>query len=121
MELDPVPFTFCVEEAEGVAAESVHVTVGSWYAAVAHDNGDLVQCLGKGSPEVPVVAGAAQVRAGIALHGVVEVGELQGIAQEKYGRVVPHKVPVALLGIELDGKAPDVALCICRAALPCPF
>ncbi|MBF8278517.1 MAG: peroxisomal catalase, partial [Candidatus Brocadiaceae bacterium] len=118
MELDPVPFAFGVDEAEGVAAESVHV-VGGGYATVAHDNGDLVQGLGKGSPEVPVVAGAAQVCAWVALHGVVEVGKLKGIAQEKDGRVVPHKVPVALLRVELDGKAPDVALCICRAALPC--
>ena len=39
-----------------------------------------------------------------------EVGELVRIAHEKHRRVVADQIPVAFLGVELDGKAADVAL-----------
>jgi hypothetical protein len=42
VELDPVPFVFGVDEAECMAAESMHVPVGGRDSAVAHDDGDLV-------------------------------------------------------------------------------
>ena len=100
-----------------MAAEPVHVTVGGGNAPVAHHDGDLVQCLRQRSPEVPVVPGAAQIGARVAFDGVVEVGELQRIAQEENGRVVAHQVPVSLLGVELDGKAADIALGVGRSAL----
>ena len=117
VKLDPVPFAFCVDKTEGMAAETVHMTVGSRNAAVAHDNGDLVQRLGQRGPEVPVVAGAAHVGAGVPLDSVVEVGELERIAQEEYGRVVTHQVPVSLVGIELYCKTPDVTLSVGSATL----
>ena len=76
-----------------------------------------MQRLGQRGPEVPVVEGAAQIGAGVPLHGMVQVGELQGIAQEEYGRVVAHEIPVAFLGIELHREAPDIALGVGSAAL----
>nr|GEU28579.1 hypothetical protein [Tanacetum cinerariifolium] len=117
VELDPEPLVFRADEAEGMAAEAVHVAVALGYAAVAHDDGDLVQRFGQQSPEVPVVFGRTQVGFRIAFDHVVEVGELERIAEEEHGRVVAHDVPVALLGIELDGEAADVAFGIGRAAL----
>ena len=50
---------------------------------------------------------------------MVKVGELQRIAQEEYRGVVAYKVPIALFGIELDGKSAYIALCIGCSALPC--
>ena len=47
VELDPVPIAGGVDEAEGVAAEAVHVAVARWEAPIAHDDGDLVQRLGQ--------------------------------------------------------------------------
>ena len=58
-----------------------------------------------------------EVCPGIALHDMVEVGKLERITQKEDRRVVSDQVPVAFLGIELDGKAADVALGICCAAL----
>ncbi|MNP57595.1 hypothetical protein D3C76_1524360 [compost metagenome] len=46
-ELDPVPLIVGVDQAEGVAAETVHVPVAARNAALAHDNGHLVQGLGQ--------------------------------------------------------------------------
>ncbi len=48
---------------------------------------------------------------------MVEVREAQRITEEEDRRVVADDVPIAFLGIELDGEAADVALGIGRAAL----
>ncbi len=117
MEFHPITLVPGIDETEGVAAEAVHVAVGGGNAAVAHDDGDLVQRLGQRAPEVPVVQGAAHVGARVALHGMVQVGELQRVAQEENRRVVAHQVPVALLGVELHGEAADIALGVSGAAL----
>src|SRR5258708_34456339 len=51
------------------------------------------------------------------LLGVNEIGELIRIADEEHRRVVADEVPIALLGVELAGKAPHVALGIGGAEL----
>ena len=117
VEFDPEALVLGVDEAEGVAAEAVHVAEGGGDPPIAHDNGDLVERLRQGCPEVPVVLGAPHVGTGVPFHGVVEVGKLERIAQEEDRRVVPHQVPVALLGVELHGEAPDVPLGVGRPTL----
>ncbi|OPZ22829.1 MAG: hypothetical protein BWZ10_00217 [candidate division BRC1 bacterium ADurb.BinA364] len=116
VELDPETLVFGVDQAEGMAAVAVHVAVGQRNAALAHGDGDLVQRFGQRGPEVPVVARAAQIGLWIALHGVVQIGELERIAQEKHRGVVADQVPVAFLGVELDGESANVALRIRRSA-----
>ena len=95
----------------------MHVAVAARNAAVTHHDGDLVQRLGQAGPEVPVALGAAQVGVRVALHGLVQVGELERVAEEEHRRVVAHQVPVAFLGVHLHGEAADVALGIGRATL----
>ena len=46
---------------------------------------------------------------GLFLHGVDEVGKLDRVLDEEHRDVVADDVPVALLGVELDGKAAHVA------------
>ena len=48
---------------------------------------------GRQRPEIPVVVGAAHAGARIALDGMIEVGESQGIAEEKHWRVVTDNIP----------------------------
>ena len=43
------------------------------------------------------------------------IRELDGIPDEKHGKIISDQVVVALLSIELDGKAPGVSNRICRA------
>ncbi|MNL13283.1 hypothetical protein D3C87_1341860 [compost metagenome] len=76
-----------------------------------------MQRLGQAGPEVPVVVGAAQAGARVALDGVVQVGEFQRVTQEEDRGVVAHQIPVAFLGIELHRETTDIALGIGRAAL----
>ena len=54
---------------------------------------------------------------GVALLGVDEAGEEDGIPDKEDGRVVAHEVPVTLLGVELHGEAPRVAGCVGRPGL----
>jgi hypothetical protein len=83
---------------------------GLWNSSVGHDDCDLMECLWKKRPEVPVILSAAQAGAGIALDGVVEVREAQRIAEEKDRSIVSDNVPISVLGIELESSPADIAL-----------
>jgi hypothetical protein len=48
---------------------------------------------------------------------MVQIGELERIAQEENRRVVAHQVPVPFFGVKLQGKAANVSLGIGRTAL----
>ena len=99
--------------------EAVHMAVAGWDAAVAHDDGNLVQGFGQQRPEVPVVRGRTHIGTRVTFDGFVQVGEFTRVAQEEHGRVVADHIPVAFFGIELQRKAADVAFCIGCAALAC--
>ena len=117
MEFDPDALVRRIDHREGVAAEQVHMAEALRDAAVGHDDRDLVQRLGQQCPEIPVVVGAAQPGARVALDRVVEVGKAQRVAEEEHRRVVADDVPVAFLGVELQRSAADVALGVGGAAL----
>lgn len=109
-------FAFGIDEAEGVRAEAMLLAQVGRNAAVAHQDGDLVQRFGAERPEIPGRRGAAQVGLGIALLGVDEVGELERVADEEHRGVVADQVPVAFVGVELDGEAAHIALGVGGAA-----
>ena len=92
-----------------MAAVAVEVPVGGGDAAVGEEDGDLVEGLGALRPEVPLHVHVAEVGPGVPLLGVDEHLELVWIADEEDGRVVSDEVPVALVGVELDGEPADVA------------
>ena len=117
MEFDPGALVCGVNEAVGVAAESMHVAETFRDAALAHDDRDLMQGFRQQRPKIPVVVGAAHAGPRIALDGMVEIGKTQGIAEEEHRRVVADDIPVAFFGVELQRKAANVALGIGGAAL----
>ena len=117
VELAPHPLAVGVDEAVGVAAVAVEVTVRSRQAAVREQDRHLVQGFRAQRPEIPLHVQVAQVGLRVALLGVDELGELVGVADEEHRGVVAHHVPVALLGVELQGKAAHVALRVRGAAL----
>src|SRR5690606_140499 len=81
-------------------------------AAVAHQDGDLVQGFGRQGPEIPGSAHVAQVAARVAFLCVDEVGELQWIPYKEDRSVIAHEVPVSVFCIEFEGKSSNVAFCI---------
>ncbi|KPC76792.1 hypothetical protein ADL26_04920, partial [Thermoactinomyces vulgaris] len=85
------------------------MAVGRRDAAVAEEPRDLVGGLGREAPEVPDVVRLLRTGVRVALLGVDEVGELDGVADEEHRGVVADEVVVALFGVELQGPAARVA------------
>ena len=52
----------------------------------------------------------------LGLDGVRQVRELDGVLYKKHRHVVAHDVPVAFVGIKLDGKAAHIASRVFRSA-----
>src|SRR5260370_21991236 len=108
--LHPETLVLGVDEAVGVAPEPRHMAERLGNATVGHDNGDLVQRLRKIRREGPVAVRAPHARPRITFDRVVEIRELERIAQEEDRGVVTHKVPVALVCVELQRESADVSL-----------
>ncbi len=68
-------------------------------------------------PEIPHRSGRAQVRPGVALLGVNEVGEFHWIADEEHGGVVAHQIPIPFRGVVFHREAAHVALGVGRTLL----
>src|ERR1700720_202272 len=96
----------------------MHMPEGLWNSAVGHDGRDLMECLWKKSPEVPVILSAPKAGAGVALDSVVEVREAQRISEEKDWSIVSDDVPISVLGVELESTPADIALRIGCPAFP---
>src|ERR1700728_1525117 len=118
VELYPGTLVPGIDHREGMAPEEMHVSKRLWNATVGHDDGDLVECLWKQRPEVPVILRTAKAGAGIALDGVIEVRESQRIAEEKNRSIVSDDVPISFLGIELQSRPADIAFGIGRPTFP---
>ena len=50
---------------------------------------------------------------------MIQVGELERVADEEHRRVVSNQIPISFFGIELYGKAPDVSLGISSPTFTC--
>ena len=87
--------------------------------AVGHRPHHHVHGLGHQADEVPegvVRRGRLRIAAvGLHLHAVDEIGELDRVLDEEHRDVVADEVPVAGVGVELDGKAAHVARRVDRA------
>ena len=61
-----------------------------------------MEALGEQRPEIPVVLSGPAACSGIAFDSPVQIGEVVHISDKEGGCVVSNKIPVALLGVELD-------------------
>ena len=119
VELDEGRLAVGVDQAEGVDAEALHEAERARDGPVGHDPHDHVHAFGRQRDEVPeVVVRGLRLReaaVGLLLGGVDQVGELDRVLDEEDRDVVADEVPVALLGVELDGEAAHVARQVGRA------
>src|SRR5258708_34815661 len=88
MELHPRALVLGIDHREGVTSEAMHMPEGLWNSAVGHDDCDLMECLWKKSPEVPVILSAPKTDAGGALDRVVEDTETKRIAEDNDWSIV---------------------------------
>ena len=100
-------------------AEAFDHAVRARDGAIRHRPHQHVHALGHQRREIPerVVrrAGLRVAAVRLHLHGVDEVGKLDGILDEEHRDVVADQIEVAFLGIELDGEAAHVARQVDRA------
>src|SRR5262245_60959 len=118
VELHPRAFVLGIDHREGVTSEAMHMPEGLWNSAVGHHDCDLMKCLWKKCPEVPVILRAPKTSAGVALDRVVEVSKTERIAEKKDWRIVSNDIPIAVLGVELERSPADITLRIGCPALP---
>jgi hypothetical protein len=117
VKLDPVTDTLVINELEGVAGEAIHVAVTIWGATIREEDGKLVNGLWNEGGKVPNGIRILEVGTRVPLLGVNEVGELLRIADEEDWGVVASHVPVALLGVELEGEPTRVTVGVSRSLL----
>ena len=119
VELDEGRFVLGVDQPEGVDAEAFHEAEGARDGAVRHDPHDHVHAFGRQRDEVPeIVVRRLRLRegaVGLRLHRMDQVGKLDRVLDEEDRDVVADEVPVAFLGVELDGEAAHVARQVERA------
>ena len=101
-----------------MAGIAVHVPVGGRGAPVGEQYGDLMHGLRGQRQEVPEHVGVLEVGGRVALLGVYEVGELDGVPDEEHRGVVPDHVIVAVLGVELHREPPGIPFRVRRTLLP---
>ncbi len=106
--LDPEDLAGLVVPLVGVRAVPVHVAERGRDAPVTEEPGHLVGGLGRQTPEVPDVVRLLRTGVRVALLGVDEVGELDGVLDEEHRGVVPDEVVVAVLGVELQRESARV-------------
>lgn len=117
VDLDVVEATVWLDPLVGVARVTVHVAVGVWGTTVTEQMHDLVDGFLMGGEVVPEHGGILQVGLGVPLLSVDKQRELGRVSDEEDWGVVEHPVPVALLGVELDGKATRITSAVGRALL----
>jgi len=113
VEFHEARLALCVHEAERVHAEALHHAQAARNGAIGHHPHQHVRRLGHQRHEVP----ERVVRRSGLRHGVMRLGldrmdqvrKLHRVLDEEHGDVVTDEVPVAFVGVELDGEPTHVA------------
>jgi hypothetical protein len=123
MEFNKCRFAFSVYQAKGMDTTPFHETKGATDSTIRHDPHRHVDTFRRQRNKIPeiIVRGLSlwKTAVGFLLGGMDKVGKLDRILDEEHGNVVSDDVPVALLCVELDGKATHVAYEIGRAFIAC--
>ncbi len=121
VKFDEHRFALRVDEAKRVHAEALHHPVAARNRAIRHHPHQHVSDFGHQAGEVPEGVVRARclrhLKMRLRFDRVHQVWKLHRVLYEKHRHVVADQVPVALIGIELDGKAAHVTRQIRRAAL----
>ena len=123
VKLDERRLVLRIDETERVNAEPFHEAERARDGPVRHHPHDHVHAFRGQADEIPeIVVSGLRLRKGavrLLLHRMNEVRKLDRVLDEEHRNVVADDVPVAFLGIELDGKPAYIARQIERA-LCCP-
>src|SRR5574344_507717 len=108
MELHPKANSVFIDKAIGVRTKAMHVAIRSRNASIGHHHRNLMKSFGKHCPKVPIVLSRAHVGSRVSLYSMIQIGELERVANKEYRGIVSYQIPVAFIGIKLNGKATNV-------------
>ncbi len=91
MKLDPVSLILGVDKTECVAAEAVHVAVGTGNTPVAHDDGDLMKASGKEVQKSQLFLALRMLVRGSRFTAWLRSGNLRGSRRKKTGVLLPTR------------------------------
>jgi len=100
-----------------MTAVAIHETVPVGGAPVAEQDHHLVQAFRVQAPEIPHHGRALEIGLRIPFLGMNEIRELFRVFNKKYRGIVSHQIPVAVIGIKLDGKTARVSFSISASLL----
>ena len=122
-EFDEGGFVLSVHQPERMYAKPLHEAKGARDGAVGHDPHDHVHQFRRETDEIPeIIVCRLRLREraiGLRLHRMDDVRELDGVLDEEHRDVVADEIPVALLGVELDCEAANVASEVERSFRSC--
>ena len=117
MILDKELLVLGVNPLKGVRAVSIHVPEAIRGSTVGHQNGHLVESLGRVTPEIPGHVRVLHTGLRVPFLAMDEVRELDWVLDEKDGCVVTDHIIVALLRVVLEGETTRVTIAIVGSAL----
>src|ERR1035437_4212062 len=123
VEFDEGGFAGSVNQPETMHPKAFDHPQRTRYCAIGHDPHHRMHGFRRVRNEIPerVVRGRRLWKAAVGFHlyGMDEVGEFDGILDEENWDVVADQVPVAFLGVKLDGKPAYVTRGIDRTRAAC--
>ena len=123
VELDETGLSVGIDQLERVDAKALDHAQAARNGAVRHRPDHRMQAFRHQRHEIPerVMRRGGLRIAAIRLHldRVDQVGKLDGILNKEHRDIVADEIPIALIGIELDRKAPHVARRVDRARTAC--
>src|SRR5690606_39376140 len=112
VEFNPDTLVVFVVHAERMASEHMHLTKGSRDTTVTHNDRNLMKCLWKASPEIPVRLRVMHICFRVALYNVIKIRETLRITEEEYWCVVTYYIPVAFFSVKLNRCTTNITLSI---------
>ena len=112
MILDKELLVLGVNPLKGVRAVSIHVPEAIRGSTVGHQNGHLVESLGRVTPEIPGHVRVLHTGLRVPFLAVDEVRELDWVLDEKDRCVVTDHIIVALFRVVLEGETTRVTIAI---------
>lgn len=110
MNLNPKDLAILILPAEAVSAVLMHMPVVFGSAPITKIHHVQMAGFIVVRDEVPKIVGVFEISTWIFLPGVYQVCKFHWILNPKYWQGISHKVPIALLGVELQAKTSRVPL-----------
>lgn len=115
MDLNPEDLTFLIIPAEAMSTIFMHMPVVFRGAPITEVHHVQMARFVVVRDEVPKVVSVFEVSPWVLLPGVNQVGKFDWILHPKNGQGISHKIPIALLSVELQPKTSRIPLSITRA------